>query len=145
MPAVVAAARDVASDPRNADALDRLEKAGDKFDDAIDKIVEDSGLAPLASSDKLLDDLDQLLVPSFFLLLSSILFHILPVLSLSFLTVYQAASKRSDPEEIMQAAKDFVKHQPLFAEAARAQADGLGDKGNKIEDAVDKLGLFLRK
>jgi hypothetical protein len=59
---VVAAARDVASDPHNKQALDKLDKAGEKADNTINKIVDDSGLAPLASGDKLLDDLDQLLV-----------------------------------------------------------------------------------
>jgi hypothetical protein len=62
---VIEAARDVASDPRNAQALKKLEKAGERADNTINHIVEDSGLAPLASGDKLLDDLDQLLVPSY--------------------------------------------------------------------------------
>ena len=43
----------------------------------------------------------------------------------------------------MQAVKDFVKHQPDFSEAARVQADGLGDRGHKIRDPVAKLGLSL--
>ena len=64
LPAVVSAARDVASHPHDAQALDKLDKAGAKADKTINKIVDDSGLAPLANADKLLDDLDQILVSS---------------------------------------------------------------------------------
>jgi hypothetical protein len=42
---------------------------------------------------------------------------------------------------MMQAVKDFAKHQPEFSDAARVQAEGLGDKGHKIQDPVSKLGL----
>lgn len=43
----------------------------------------------------------------------------------------------------MEAVKDFVKHQPSFAEGARLQADAIGDDGDRINAPVDKIGNFI--
>lgn len=61
MPSVVAAAR-VAAESHDPAALASLDEAGSKMDRALDKMADDSGLSPLAGGEKLLDDLDNLLV-----------------------------------------------------------------------------------
>lgn len=43
----------------------------------------------------------------------------------------------------MEAVKEFVKHQPAFADGARSQADAIGaDDGQKIISPVDKIGMY---
>lgn len=64
LPTVVAAAREAAEtqDPKALENLDNLYAVGAKMDRALDRVADDSGFSPLATGEKLLDDLDHLLV-----------------------------------------------------------------------------------
>lgn len=62
LPAVIAAARDAANNPRDAKSLARLDEAGGKADNTLDNIADDSGLGSLALGEKVLEDLDNILV-----------------------------------------------------------------------------------